>query len=74
MATGNCYCLGINSNDFLKAFILGLNVAKVTAYIVFPMALMIKVTRANPAPNSDYFINNKAWFDLENLNKENDEL
>jgi hypothetical protein len=33
------------------------------------MALMI-----NPAPNSDYFINNKAWFGLENLNNKNDEL
>jgi len=33
------------------------------------MALMI-----NPAPNSDNCINNKAWFDLENLNNENDEL
>ena len=37
MAAGYCYCLGINSNDFFlkdnkKAFILGLNVPKVTAY------------------------------------------
>ena len=37
MAAGYCYCLGINSNDFFlkdnkKAFILGLNVSKVTAY------------------------------------------
>ena len=37
MATGNSYFLGINSNDFFlrdnkKAFILGLNVPKVTAY------------------------------------------
>lgn len=38
MAAGYCYCLGINSNAFFlkdnkKAFILGLNVPKVTAYI-----------------------------------------
>lgn len=37
MAAGYCYCLGINSNafflnDYKKAFILGLNVPKVTAY------------------------------------------
>lgn len=37
MAAGYCYCLGIISNDFFlkdnkKAFILGLNVPKVTAY------------------------------------------
>jgi len=37
MAAGDCYCLGINSNGFFlkdnkKAFILGLNVPKVTAY------------------------------------------
>ena len=37
MAVGYCYCLGINSNDFFlednkKAFILGLNVPKMTAY------------------------------------------
>ena len=40
MAAGYCYCLGINSNafflnDYKKAFILGLNVPKVTAYIGF---------------------------------------
>ena len=38
MAAGNSYCLGIKSNDFFlkdnkKAFILWLNVPKVTAYI-----------------------------------------
>ena len=38
MAAGYCYCLGINSNafflnDYKKAFILGLNVPKVTAYL-----------------------------------------
>ena len=38
MAAGYCYCLGIISNDFFlkdnkKAFILGLNVPKVTAYV-----------------------------------------
>ena len=38
MAAGNSYFLGINSNDFFlkdnkKAFILWLNVPKVTAYI-----------------------------------------
>ena len=38
MAAGYCYCLGINSNDFFlkdnkKAFILGFNVPKVTAYV-----------------------------------------
>ena len=38
MAAGYCYCLGIKSNDFFlkdnkKAFTLGLNVPKVTAYI-----------------------------------------
>ncbi len=37
MAAGYCYCLGIKSNDFFlkdnkKAFILWLNVPKVTAY------------------------------------------
>ena len=37
MAAGNSYCLGIKSNDFFlkdnkKAFILWLNVPKVTAY------------------------------------------
>lgn len=37
MAAGNCYCLGIKSNDFFlkdnkKAFILWLNLPKVTAY------------------------------------------
>ena len=37
MAAGYCYCLGIISNDFFlkdnkKAFILWLNVPKVTAY------------------------------------------
>ena len=37
MAAGNSYSLGIKSNDFFlkdnkKAFILGLNVPKVTAY------------------------------------------
>ena len=40
MAAGNSYCLGIKSNDFFlkdnkKAFILWLNVPKVTAYILF---------------------------------------
>ena len=40
MAAGYCYCLGINSNafflnDYKKAFILGLNVPKVTAYNEF---------------------------------------
>ena len=39
MAAGNSYCLGIKSNDFFlkdnkKAFILWLNVPKVTAYNV----------------------------------------
>ena len=38
MAAGYCYCLGINSNDFFlkdnkKAFILGFNGPKVTAYV-----------------------------------------
>ena len=38
MAAGYCYCLGIKSNNFFlkdnkKAFILWLNVPKVTAYI-----------------------------------------
>jgi hypothetical protein len=37
MAAGYCYCLGTKSNDFFlkdnkKAFILWLNVPKVTAY------------------------------------------
>ena len=37
MAVGNCYSLGINSNDFFlkynnKAFTLWLNAPKVTAY------------------------------------------
>lgn len=37
MAAGYCYCLGIKSNNFFlkdnkKAFILWLNVPKVTAY------------------------------------------
>ena len=40
MAVGNCYCLGINSNDFFlidnkTAFTLWLNVPKVTAYLHF---------------------------------------
>ena len=40
MAAGNSYCLGIKSNDFFlkdnkKAFILWLNVPKVTAYKSF---------------------------------------
>lgn len=40
MAAGYCYCLGIKSNDFFlkdnkKAFILWLNVPKVTAYLHF---------------------------------------
>ncbi len=40
MVAGDCYCLGINSNDFFlkdnkQAFILGLNVPKVTAYRLF---------------------------------------
>ena len=40
MAAGYCYCLGIKSNDFFlkdnkKAFILWLNVPKVTAYYGF---------------------------------------
>ena len=40
MAVGNCYCLGINSNDFFlidnkKAFTLWLNLPKVTAYLHF---------------------------------------
>lgn len=39
MAAGSCYFLGIYSNDFFlkdnkKAFTLGLNVPKVTAYVV----------------------------------------
>lgn len=39
-----------------------------------PMPLMVKVTKANPAPNSDNCIISKEWFNLENLNNENDEL
>ena len=39
MVVGNSYCLGINSNDLFfkdnkKAFILWLNVSKVTAYLL----------------------------------------
>ena len=46
MAAGNSYCLGIKSNDFFlkdnkKAFILWLNVPKVTAYSGF--------TKSHPA-------------------------
>ena len=46
MAAGYCYCLGIKSNNFFlkdnkKAFILWLNVPKVTAYFptIFSLAL-----------------------------------
>lgn len=30
-----------------------------------PMPLMVKVTKANPAPNSDNCIINKEWFKME---------
>ena len=34
----------------------------------------VELTKANPAPNSDNCIISKEWFNLENLNNENDEL
>ena len=48
MAAGYCYCLGINSNafflnDYKKAFILGLNVPKVTAYDGYVSSLTLSV-------------------------------
>ena len=51
MAAGYCYCLGINSNafflnDYKKAFILGLNVPKVTAYDYFYNSISTEVILA----------------------------
>lgn len=34
----------------------------------------VELTKANPAPNSDNCIISIEWFNLENLNNENDEL
>lgn len=58
MAAGYCYCLGIISNDFFlkdnkKAFILGLNVPKVTAYdhrILLEADFLVNSFEAHLAP------------------------
>ena len=36
-----------------------------------PMPLMVKVTKANPAPNSDNCIINKEWFKIEKCKHSN---
>lgn len=52
MAAGNSYCLGINSNDFFlkdnkKAFILWLNVPKVTAYTYAKLCVLCFKNNSN---------------------------